>query len=176
MTETSDPVVIKKYSNRRLYDTRQSKYITLEDLAAIVQAGHDVRVVDAKGGTDLTRQVLTQVILEQQDRLDMIPVELLHAIIRVQGTIQQAPLTAWLQGLAQQLSSTGSQWAQQMSQIFAGFGFGSPPPPRPEPPADPDAVTEPPPTPDDEVDDKAELDELKQRMDALLKRLGKDQS
>ena len=174
MADSRDPVVIKKYSNRRLYDTRQSKYITLEDLAGIVQAGDDVKVVDAKGGTDLTRQVLTQVILEQQDRLDMMPVELLHAIIRVQGTIQQAPLTAWLHGLAQQLSSTGGQLAEQMNQIFSGFGFGfGTPPPRPEPAVDPDAVTEPPP-PDGDVDDKAELDELKQRMDALLERLGKD--
>jgi polyhydroxyalkanoate synthesis repressor PhaR len=168
MSEPDPPVLIKKYSNRRLYDTRQSKYITLEELAAVVKTGTRVQVVDAKTGSDLTRQVLTQVILEQQDRLEMIPTELLHGIIRVQGTLQQAPLTAWLQQMTQQFSTGGSQWAQQMGQWLTSFGFS--PKPASAPSADP-----PPPANDSNRPKQSrtnELDELRRRMDALLNRLG----
>ena len=118
-TGTTEPlVIIKKYSNRRLYDTRQSRYITLEDLAGIIQGGATVKVVDASSGQDLTRQVLTQVILEQQERLDLIPVELLHAVIQTQGTLQQAPFAAFLSAATHQFVTAGHVWAQQMSNLF----------------------------------------------------------
>ena len=176
MWSAAEPVLIKKYSNRRLYDTRQSRYITLEELAQIVQSGARVRVVDAKQEHDLTRQVLTQVILEQQERLDLLPLELLHGIIRVQGTVQQAPFAAWLQSVAQQLSSSAAPWAEQLGQLFGGFGFGAPAGQRDQKresePAQPPPAAEAEPEPQDSPAARAELDDLRRRMDALLSRLG----
>src|SRR5436853_6800320 len=63
-----EPVTIKKYANRRLYNTGTSTYVTLEDLAAMVKAGHDFVVYDAKTGEDITRSVLAQIIFEQENK------------------------------------------------------------------------------------------------------------
>ncbi|MFP4598011.1 MAG: polyhydroxyalkanoate synthesis regulator DNA-binding domain-containing protein [Persicimonas sp.] len=76
-------VTIKKYSNRRLYDTSQSSYITLEDLAHKIRGGTDVRVVDAKSDRDLTQQVLAQIILESRGAAKLLPVPLLIRLIRM---------------------------------------------------------------------------------------------
>jgi polyhydroxyalkanoate synthesis repressor PhaR len=118
---TESPVLIKKYGNRRLYDTTQSRYITLDDLAAIVRSGAMIKVVEASTERDLTRQVLTQVILEQQEALDMFPIELLQAIIRVQGTLEQAPFSAFLSVATRQFIQHGNLWTQQMSAFFGAF-------------------------------------------------------
>lgn len=75
--------LIKKYGNRRLYDTGDSRYITLEELAAKVRGGTDVRVVDATDGTDLTQVTLTQIILENGSAARMLPVPLLSQLIRL---------------------------------------------------------------------------------------------
>ena len=61
-----EPTLIKKYANRRLYDTGRSSYVTLEDLCEMVKEGHDFVVQDAKSGEDLTRSVLTQIIVDQE--------------------------------------------------------------------------------------------------------------
>ena len=63
--KSDEPTVIKKYANRRLYDTGRSSYVTLEDLCEMVKEGHDFVVYDAKTGDDLTRSVLTQIIVDQ---------------------------------------------------------------------------------------------------------------
>ncbi|WP_168210447.1 polyhydroxyalkanoate synthesis regulator DNA-binding domain-containing protein [Persicimonas caeni] len=76
-------ITIKKYSNRRLYDTSQSSYITLEDLADKIRQGNDVRVVDAKSDEDLTQQVLAQIILESRGAAKLLPVPLLMRLIRM---------------------------------------------------------------------------------------------
>jgi polyhydroxyalkanoate synthesis repressor PhaR len=76
-------ITIKKYSNRRLYDTSQSSYITLEDLAEKIRSGSDVRVVDAKTDRDLTQQVLAQIILESRGAAKLLPVPLLMRLIRM---------------------------------------------------------------------------------------------
>src|SRR4051794_35082758 len=75
--------VIKKYGNRRLYDTRASAYITLEELADKVRRGADVRVVDAKTNADLTQSTLAQIILESRRASDLLPVPLLVQLIRM---------------------------------------------------------------------------------------------
>ena len=67
-TKTAEPVTIKKYANRRLYNTGTSAYVTLEDLAAMVKNGEDFVVFDAKTGEDITRSVLTQIIFEQENK------------------------------------------------------------------------------------------------------------
>ena len=76
-------VVIKKYSNRRLYDTELSRYITLDELAARVRAGGDVRVQDAKTGADLTQPTLAQIILESRGAARLLPTPLLVSLIRM---------------------------------------------------------------------------------------------
>lgn len=76
-------MVVKKYSNRRLYDTADSRYITLEELAAKVRAGADVQVVDARTGEDLTQATLTQIIIEGRGAARLLPVSLLVQLIRM---------------------------------------------------------------------------------------------
>jgi polyhydroxyalkanoate synthesis repressor PhaR len=77
------PVVIKKYGNRRLYDTGDSKYVTLDELAAKIRAGHDLRIVDAQTGEDLTQATLTQLVLETGHAAKFLPVQLLTQMIRL---------------------------------------------------------------------------------------------
>jgi len=78
----NDPVVIRKYENRRLYDTSASRYVNLSDIAAMVREGREVKVVDAKTGEDLTRVILTQIITEDaKDQPKGLPLELLRQLI-----------------------------------------------------------------------------------------------
>jgi polyhydroxyalkanoate synthesis repressor PhaR len=79
----SAPTLIKKYGNRRLYDTGESRYITLDELSKKIQEGTDVRVVDAKTGADLTQSTLTQIIIEGRGVVRMLPVPLLMRLIRL---------------------------------------------------------------------------------------------
>ena len=81
-TKTDKPTVVKKYANRRLYDTGRSSYVTLEDLCDMVKEGYDFVVVDAKSGEDITRQVLTQIIMEQESKGEnLLPINFLKDII-----------------------------------------------------------------------------------------------
>src|SRR5690349_5057753 len=83
-------IVIKKYGNRRLYDTAGSRYVNLDDLAAHVRAGREVRVVDAKTGQDLTRVVLTQIITEDaKDKPTGLPLELLRQLVVASDEVRQ---------------------------------------------------------------------------------------
>ena len=78
-----DPIIFKKYANRRLYDTSTSKYVTLAELADIIRKGHHVKVVDAKTDEDVSAFILTQIILEQaKTKNTLLPVPLLHLIIQ----------------------------------------------------------------------------------------------
>ncbi len=90
-------ILIKKYGNRRLYDTAESRYVNLEDLAAHIRAGRDVRVVDAKTGKDLTRVVLTQIITEDaKDKPTGLPLELLRQLIIASDEVRQEFLMWYL--------------------------------------------------------------------------------
>ena len=77
------PVLIKKYGNRRLYDTGDSRYVTLEELAAKLRGGADLRVVDAQNGEDLTQSTLVQIVLETGNAAKFLPVQLLTQMIRL---------------------------------------------------------------------------------------------
>lgn len=77
------PILIKKYGNRRLYDTGDSKYVTLDELAAKIRAGAELRVVDAQTGEDLTQGTLTQIVLETGHAAKFLPVQLLTQMIRL---------------------------------------------------------------------------------------------
>ncbi len=84
------PVVIKKYSNRRLYDTAGSRYVNLEDIAALIREGRELKVVDAKTGQDLTRVTLTQIITEDaKDKPTGLPLELLRQLIIASDEVRQ---------------------------------------------------------------------------------------
>ena len=79
-------IVVKKYANRRLYDTASSAYVTLEDLGAMVKRGEDFVVQDARSGEDITRQVLTQIIVEEENRGEsLLPIQFLRQLIRFYG-------------------------------------------------------------------------------------------
>ena len=77
------PVLVKKYGNRRLYDTGDSRYVTLEELAAKIRSGADIRIVDAQTGEDLTQATLTQLVLETGHAARFLPVQLLMQMIRL---------------------------------------------------------------------------------------------
>jgi polyhydroxyalkanoate synthesis repressor PhaR len=90
MAKSSDKVTIKKYANRRLYDTESSTYITLDRLAHMVREGREFEVVDAKTGEDITRQVLTQIIVEEEARgATMLPINFLKQLIGLYGNSMQ---------------------------------------------------------------------------------------
>jgi polyhydroxyalkanoate synthesis repressor PhaR len=89
-------VVIKKYENRRLYDTSESRYVNLDEVAQMVREGQEVQVVDAKSGEDLTRVVLTQIIVDgAKDRNSALPIDFLRQMIIASGRAQQQILTSY---------------------------------------------------------------------------------
>jgi len=94
---TSSVILIKKYGNRRLYDTAGSRYVNLEDIAAHIRAGREVRVVDATSGKDLTRVILTQIITEDaKDKPTGLPLELLRQLIIASDEVRQEFLMWYL--------------------------------------------------------------------------------
>ena len=90
MAKSSGKVTIKKYANRRLYDTESSTYITLDRLSQMVREGREFEVVDAKSGDDITRQVLTQIIVDEEARgSTMLPINFLKQLIGLYGNSMQ---------------------------------------------------------------------------------------
>lgn len=89
-------VVVKKYGNRRLYDTAQSKYVTLEELTDTIRKGADVQVLDAKSGQDLTQSTLTQIIVESRGAAKLLPVPLLLQLIRMREDALAEFMGRWL--------------------------------------------------------------------------------
>ena len=97
-TKTSDAVIIKKYANRRLYDTSASRYVTLDHLRELVREGRDFKVIDAKSGDDLTRGVLAQIIFEEESKGEtLLPVEFLRQRISFYGDSMQSMVPSYLQ-------------------------------------------------------------------------------
>jgi polyhydroxyalkanoate synthesis repressor PhaR len=98
MAKSSDKVTIKKYANRRLYDTESSAYITLDRLAQMVREGREFEVVDAKSGEDITRQVLTQIIVDEEARgATMLPISFLKQLIGLYGNSMQTFVPQYLE-------------------------------------------------------------------------------
>ena len=96
--EAGEAVVIKKYANRRLYNTQKSAYVTLEDLSAMVREGVDFVVRDAKSGEDITRSVLTQIIFEEEAKgQNMLPANFLRQLIRLYGDTLQGVVPGYLE-------------------------------------------------------------------------------
>jgi len=82
METMAEPLLIKKYENRRLYDTEKSVYVRLDDIAGLIKQGRVIRVVDAKTNADVTAFILTQIILEQSKENSLLPVSMLHMLIQ----------------------------------------------------------------------------------------------
>ncbi|OBV12600.1 polyhydroxyalkanoate synthesis repressor PhaR [Erythrobacter dokdonensis] len=96
--EAGDAVIIKKYANRRLYNTASSSYITLEDLARMVRENIDFKVLDAKTGDDITHSILTQIIMDEEaNGGQMLPVSFLRQLIGMYGNSMQAMMPSYLE-------------------------------------------------------------------------------
>ncbi len=92
------PIIIKKYANRRLYNTQSSSYITLDDLARMTREGVDFQVLDAKTGNDITHAILTQIIMEEEASGEqMLPVSFLRQLISMYGNSMQAMMPPYLE-------------------------------------------------------------------------------
>ncbi len=182
-------MIVKKYSNRRLYDTEGSRYMTLEELADKIRQGADVRVLDAKTGEDLTQATLTQIILESRGAARLLPVPLLLQLIRMGddalaeffGRFLGTALELYFQ--ARQGAAAVSPWnpfatvpftaTNALARLLLGganlFG-GDPAPPHPPAPHETPPAPAPAPNDGDVAALRRELDELKRS----LKRRRKD--
>lgn len=122
MANEKQPTTIKKYANRRLYNTGTSAYVTLEDLAEMVKKGEDFEVFDAKTGEDITRSVLTQIIFEQEGKVGqaMLPVTFLRQLIRFYGDSMQALVPSYLEFTLDKLTSEQQKIRDQFTTAFGG--------------------------------------------------------
>jgi polyhydroxyalkanoate synthesis repressor PhaR len=119
-----DPVVIKKYANRRLYNTATSTYVTLDDLSAMVKAGTDFVVYDAKTGEEITRSVLTQIIFEEENKgTNLLPINFLRQLIRYYGDSMQTLVPGYLEFSLENLTREHDKIREQMMSALTGEPF-----------------------------------------------------
>lgn len=115
----NEPTVIKKYANRRLYDTGRSSYVTLDDLREMVQEGHDFIVLDAKSGEDLTRGVLTQIIADKESGDEtLLPTNFLRTLIGFYDNNAQEMLPKYLEQTMNIFAQNQEQMQEQFSKSF----------------------------------------------------------
>jgi len=120
----SRPVIIKKYANRRLYNTDTSTYVTLEDLAEMVRSNRDFVVYDAKSGEDLTHSVLTQIIVEQESRgTNLLPIGFLRQLIRFYGDSMQKLVPSYLEFSLDSLTRQQEQYRRRFAHAFGTAAF-----------------------------------------------------
>ncbi|MCA9693819.1 MAG: polyhydroxyalkanoate synthesis regulator DNA-binding domain-containing protein [Nannocystaceae bacterium] len=169
-------IVIKKYGNRRLYDSSTSAYVTLEELAAKLRAGAEVKVIDAKSGRDLTQQTLAQIILEGRGAARLLPTPLLIRLIRLGddalaeffGTYVSWALGVYLQVRRGAAAVAGLNplanllFQGPLTKLFAHPPWETDAPRSGEPPRDDDG---------DEPDLAAELATLREELEALKEQL-----
>jgi polyhydroxyalkanoate synthesis repressor PhaR len=193
MAKDKETTTIKKYANRRLYNTGTSTYVTLEDLAQMVKSGEDFVVFDAKSGEDITRSVLTQIIFEQENKgQNLLPITFLRQLIRFYGDSIQNLIPTYLDFSIDSLVREQEKFRGQMKNAFGGtpldamgdqvrrntemfeqamrmflpFGTG-----RPENSAPRPSGTETPPASDNDFDAmRRQLDEMQKRLDKLSRK------
>ncbi|MDF1608126.1 polyhydroxyalkanoate synthesis repressor PhaR [Hoeflea sp. YIM 152468] len=121
MAKDSGTVTIKKYANRRLYNTGTSTYVTLDDLAVMVKKGEDFVVLDAKSGSDITHSVLTQIIFEQESKTGntLLPVSFLRQLIAIYGDQLQMVVPSYLE---HSMAALTGQQDQLRAQITKSYG------------------------------------------------------
>jgi polyhydroxyalkanoate synthesis repressor PhaR len=155
-------VQVKKYGNRRLYDTQRSRYITLEELAGIVRGGENVQVLDAKTGEDLTAGTLTQILVEGRGAARLLPLPLLVQLVRM-GDDALAEFFGQYVTWALQVYIQAREGAQSLNP-FSGL-FGAPFQPFPR------AFGGTPPPPAPRAEPQSEVQELRKELDELKKSL-----
>ena len=118
------PVIIKKYANRRLYNTETSSYITLDHLATMVREGREFQVLDARTDEDITRSVLTQIIMDEEARgQTMLPVSFLRQLIAMYGDSMQGMVPQYLEASMDAFRRNQAQFHEAMKGAFAGGPF-----------------------------------------------------
>jgi polyhydroxyalkanoate synthesis repressor PhaR len=172
---SDNQVIVKKYSNRRLYDTSASRYITLEELTEKIRGGEEVKVIDAKSGADITQATLAQIIVESRGAARLLPVPLLTQLIRMGDDALAeffSQYMAWFFEIYLQMKQ-GAQAASPLNPFslmpFAATSalskaFTSTPPPAKEEPPDSEPAT------------RDEIFQLRREMEALKKELLKNQA
>jgi polyhydroxyalkanoate synthesis repressor PhaR len=124
-TDKKEPVVIKKYANRRLYNTETSTYVTLDDLAVMVKGERDFVVFDAKSGDDLTHAVLTQIIVDQEGRMGtqtLLPIPFLRQLIRFYGDSIERLVPSYLQISLDTLTKEQDRFRKNFAGAFTPAG------------------------------------------------------
>ncbi|MXO50527.1 polyhydroxyalkanoate synthesis repressor PhaR [Qipengyuania gaetbuli] len=118
-TAEGEPITIKKYANRRLYNTDTSSYITLDDLAKMVRENVDFQVLDAKSGDDITHTILTQIIVEEESHgsQQMLPVSFLRDLISMYGNSMQSMMPSYLE-------ASMANFRKNREQLQAAFAKG----------------------------------------------------
>ncbi|HTZ79902.1 MAG TPA: polyhydroxyalkanoate synthesis repressor PhaR [Stellaceae bacterium] len=121
------PVVIKKYANRRLYNTSTSSYVTLDDLCQMVKGGQEFLVYDAKTGDDITRAVLTQIIVEEEQKgQNLLPISFLRQLIGLYGDNMQWLVPRYLEQAMAAFAQNQEAMRKNLQQTFGGlFPFGN---------------------------------------------------
>jgi polyhydroxyalkanoate synthesis repressor PhaR len=127
MTNAETPITIKKYANRRLYNTASSAYVTLADLAKMVKSGEDFIVYDAKTNDDITRSVLTQIIFEQEgiEGQSLLPSAFLRQVIRYYGDSVQALLPSYLEYSIERFTGEQHKMRESMSRSLDPGSFSA---------------------------------------------------
>jgi len=126
MADSNEPITIKKYANRRLYNTGTSTYVTLEDLAAMVKEGENFVVYDAKTNDDITRSVLAQIIFEQESKQgqNLLPINFLRQLIHFYGDSMQMLVPRYLEASLDSLTREQEKFRSGMAQAFGMGNFG----------------------------------------------------
>jgi polyhydroxyalkanoate synthesis repressor PhaR len=127
MSNSVTPITIKKYANRRLYNTASSAYVTLADLAKMVKTGEDFVVYDAKTNEDITRSVLAQIIFEQEgiEGQSLLPITFLRQLIRFYGDSVQALLPSYLEYSIDQFNGEKQAMREAASRVFGQGPFSA---------------------------------------------------
>jgi len=121
-----DPAVIKKYANRRLYNTDTSTYVTLDNLADMVRSERDFVVYDAKTGEDLTHQVLTQIIVDEESKgQSLLPISFLRQLIRFYGKSMEKLVPSYLEFSMNTLTREQEKYTRQLAETFGSANFGT---------------------------------------------------
>lgn len=120
-TGSDGTITIKKYANRRLYNTATSSYVTLDHLAQMVKDGTDFQVFDAKSGEDITKSVLTQIIFEEEAKgQNLLPIQFLRQLIRFYGDSMQAYLPSYLEMSMDSFTQNQQEMRRRMQEAFGG--------------------------------------------------------
>ena len=126
-SQSAEAIVIKKYANRRLYNTATSTYVTLDDLSQMVKQGQNFQVVDAKTGEDITRSVLTQIIFEEENKggaQTLLPVNFLRQLIKFYGDQMQSVVPGYLEFSLDNLMKDQDKIRKQMMDAMGNMGVG----------------------------------------------------